>query len=112
MADSADFLLQRQVAPEQALKDERAGLSSVLSRHPPNPAALVLIESPATRERYVKLLETADIDIDMAADARDALARLAARIHALLFTDRLDLIKDARLLSSGSATHIMFICGA
>jgi diguanylate cyclase (GGDEF)-like protein len=111
MADSADFLLQRQVALEQALKDQGSGLSSLLSRTPPIPAALVLIESPAVRERYLKLLQTADIDIDAASDARDALARLAARIHALLFTDRLDLIKEARLLSTGSATHIVFICG-
>src|SRR3989442_11976441 len=103
MADSADFLLQRQVALEQALKEEGSGLSSLLSRTPPIPTALVLIESPAIRERYVKLLQTADIDLDMAVDARDALARLAARIHALLFTDRLDLIKETRLLRSGSA---------
>jgi hypothetical protein len=47
---------------------------------------LVLIESATTRDRYLKLLRTADIETDVASDLNNALQQLAARLHALLFT--------------------------
>jgi two-component system cell cycle response regulator len=37
------------------------------------------------------------------------LLRLTDRIHALLFTDRVDLITQVRQLEAGSATHVVFI---
>jgi diguanylate cyclase (GGDEF)-like protein len=107
---SALYLLQRQEVLEKAVDDQTStGLSSLLSRTPPSPAALVMIESDTIRERYVKLLGTADIETDVAADANDALGRLNGKIHALLFTDRLELIARARQLDAGSATHVIFI---
>jgi diguanylate cyclase (GGDEF)-like protein len=112
--DSAEYLLQRQATLERALKhqDTSKKLSNLLSRTPPTPAALVQIDSPATRERYVKLLRMADIEVELAGDANDAVRRLADRTHALLFTDRLDLIREARQLNAGSAIHMVFVHGA
>ena len=111
--DSAEYLFQRQATLERALDhQDTSKLSSQLSRTPPTPAALVLIESPMTLERYVKLLRMADIEVEVAGDANDALRRLAEHTHALLFTDRLDLIREARQLNTGSAIHMVYIHGA
>jgi two-component system cell cycle response regulator len=41
--------------------------------------------------------------------AADALERLAVRVHALMFTDDVELIRSARQLPSGVATHIVFV---
>jgi two-component system, cell cycle response regulator len=110
VGQSALYLLQRQEVLEKAVDDQTStGLSSLLSRTPPSPAALVMIESDTIRERYVKLLGTADIDTDVAADVNEAVWRLNGKIHALLFTDRLELITRARQLDAGSATHVVFI---
>jgi diguanylate cyclase (GGDEF)-like protein len=107
---SALYLLQRQEVLEKAVEDPTSiGLSSLLSRTPPSPAALVMIESDTIRERYVKLLGTADIETDVAADVNAALRRLNGKIHALLFTDRLEMITRARQLDAGSATHVVYI---
>jgi diguanylate cyclase (GGDEF)-like protein len=106
-------LLQRQADLERALQyPDGSKLSNVLSRTPPTPAALVMINSGTTRDRYLKLLHTADIDIDVAADANDALRQLATRIHALLVTDQLDVIRQARQLNAGAAVHMIFIHSA
>jgi two-component system cell cycle response regulator len=108
--DSVDYLLQRQAAVERSLRHPGSSrLSNVLSHTPPAPAALVMIDSATSRDRYLKLLSTVDIDVDVAADAKDALQRLATRIHALLFTDQLELIREARQLNTGSAVHMIFI---
>ncbi len=110
---SADYLLQRQEVLERALRHRGASeLSNLLSRTPPTPAALVMIESTPIRDRYVKLLHTTDIRIEMALDVSDALRQLAERTHAVLFTDRLDLIRDTRQLNAGSAIHVVFINSA
>ncbi len=107
---SAQYLLQRQEALEKAVEDQTpSGLSSLLRRTPPSPAALVMIESDAIRERYVKLLGTADVQADVAVDPSAALRLLNEKIHALLFTDRLELIAHARQLDAGSATHMVFV---
>ncbi len=108
--DSAEYLLQRQATLERALRfQDGTNLSSLLSRTPPTPAALVMIESGATRERYIKLLGTTDIEVEMAGDASEALCRLNERTHAVLFTDRIDLIRETRQLHAGSAIHIVFV---
>jgi diguanylate cyclase (GGDEF)-like protein len=107
--DSAEHLLQRQATLEQALMESGSGLAGLLSRTPPAPAALVMIESVGTRERYLKVLNTAGIETDVAADRGDAFRRLAERVHALLFTDDAELITQARHLTAGSATHMVLI---
>jgi len=108
--NSADYLLQRQATVERVLRPrDGTNLAGLLSRAPPAPAALLMIGSPVTSDRYVKLLHTADIEIELARDERDALARLAVRVPALLFTDRLDLIHEARQLYAASTIHMVFI---
>ncbi len=103
-------LLERRAVLDRALKDEdRSALSSVLRRHPPAPVALLMMSSEAARERCVKWLGNANIEIESAASTLDALARLEARTHALLFTDHLELTQAARQLYAGSATHIVFV---
>jgi two-component system cell cycle response regulator len=106
----AVHLLERRAVLDRTLKDEdRSALSSVLRRHPPAPIALLMMSSEAARERFVKCLENANIEIEFAASTPDALARLESRTHALLFTDRLELTQAARQLYAGSATHIVFV---
>src|SRR3569833_3000716 len=107
---SAQYLLQRQEVLEQSEEGpSSAGLSGLLRRSPPSPAALLMIDSPEIRERYLKVLGMADVATEIANDAPDALVRLTDKIHALLFTDRLDLVTQVRHLAAGSATHVVFI---
>src|SRR4051794_38844243 len=107
---SAQYLLQRQEELEQAEEGPgSSGLSGLLRRSPPSPAALLMIDSREVRERYLKVLGMADVETETAVDGRDALLRLTDRIHALLFTDRVDLITQVRQLEAGSATHVVFI---
>src|SRR4051794_13386916 len=107
---SAQYLLQRQEVLEESEEGPNsAGLSGLLRRSPPSPAALLMIDSPEIRERYLKMLGMADVTTDIAYDAPDALVRLTDKIHALLFTDRLNLITQVRQLEAGSATHVVFI---
>ena len=109
-SSTAVYLLERQAVLDQVLEDEdRSALSSILRRHPPVPVALLMIASSPVRERFVKLLENANIQIECASSTPDALARLEATTHALLFTERLELVQAARQLHAGSATHIVFI---
>jgi len=107
---TADHLTKRRAALDQALpaRDD-AAMTGILRRTPPAAAALVLIEAEGTRNRYAKLLENANIETEQASDLVDALERLGQRVHAVLFTDRLDLIAQARQLYSGSATHVVFV---
>jgi two-component system cell cycle response regulator len=110
--DSAEYLLQRQAVLERALRPhDSSSLSSLLSRTPPTPAALVAIEAATTRERFIKLLGTTDIDVELAEDPNDALRKLAERTHAVLFTDRAELIRATRQLNCGSAIHVIFVHG-
>ncbi len=60
-----------------------------------------MIDSAEIRERYLKVLGMADVATEIAVDAPDALLRLTDKIHALLFTDRLDLITQVRQLAGG-----------
>ena len=107
---SAQYLLQRQEELEQVDENPAAaGLSGLLRRTPPSPTALLMIDSAEIRERYLKVLKMADVATEIAADTPEALLRLTEKIHALLFTDRLDLISGARQLQAGSATHVVFV---
>jgi diguanylate cyclase (GGDEF)-like protein len=107
---SAQYLLQRQEVLEQSEDGpSSAGLSGLLRRSPPSPTALLMIDSAEIRERYLKVLGMADIATEIAYDAPEALVRLTDKIHALLFTDRLNLVTQVRQLETGSATHVVFI---
>jgi len=109
-SETAGYLLERQTTLQRTLQGEDdVSLTSILSRTPPTPAALVVIQNAAVRERYLKVLHNARIDTEVASDATDACVQLAARIHALLFTDQLDMIAAVRQLSSGAATHVVYV---
>jgi two-component system cell cycle response regulator len=68
-----------------------------------------MIKDVSVRERYVKLLLNAHIATEIATDSTDATVQLTTHIHALLFTDQLDLIRAVRQLSAGAATHVVFV---
>ena len=107
---TAEQLLERRAALDKALpRSDTSAMASILRRTPPTAAALVMIESAATRERYVKLLENANIAVEEASSSIDALARLDQRVHAVLFTDRLEFVIQTRQLYAGSATHIVYV---
>ncbi len=106
----SEYLLERRAVLDRTLQQQdRSAMSSIMRRTPPAPAALLMIDSPAARERFEKLLRNANIDIEAAATSKSALVQLERRIHAVMFTDRLDLIRDARQLHAGAATHIVFV---
>jgi len=109
----AAYLLERRSLLDRTLREENdSAMARVLRRNPPTPVALVAIGSQATRERYLKLLRNANIDVEEVSGAAHALISLQKRVHALLFTDDLDLIRQARQLHSGAATHTVFIARA
>lgn len=113
VAGAAHHLLVRRSVLDDALLDDSPGGShsagsTLLLRSPPIPAALLLVRKP-TRERFRHLLRMANLEVDVPADAAEALEQLAVRVHALLFTDDLSLIRSARQLPSGVATHIVFV---
>jgi diguanylate cyclase (GGDEF)-like protein len=107
---TAEQLIQRRAALDEALP-ARGGsaLTGILRRTPPAAVALVMIGLEATRTRFMKLLDNANIETESAIDLADAVQRLDQRVHAVLFTDSLDLILQARQLYAGSATHIVFV---
>lgn len=109
-SDTATYLLERQHTLDQTLRArDEPTLSGILSRTPPIPVALVMIHCSSTRERYIKVLNNAEIETEVGTSAHDALRSVAERIHALLFTDDLELVRAARQLETGSATHIVFV---
>src|SRR6266436_2657168 len=107
---AAQHLLARRRVLDATLqrRDSRA-MTSILLRTAPSPAALLVIEAQLTRDRFAKLLPLANLEIETAHNADEALARLADRVHALMFTDNIALIRGARELPSGEATHIVFV---
>ena len=110
---AAQHLLARRAVLDDTLPEhDSAGMLSVMRGAPPIPAALVAIEAEPTRERFEKLLTMANLQIESSVRASEALGRLAAGVHALLFTDNLALIRCARQLPSGAATHIVFVSSA
>jgi two-component system, cell cycle response regulator len=107
---AAQHLLGRRAVLDQALQvenDTQAAESTQLE--PRTPAALIMIQSKPTRERFVKLLERANVEMDQAEGHQIALESLAAHVHAVMFTDSIELVRSARKLSTGAATHIAFV---
>jgi two-component system, cell cycle response regulator len=102
------LLARRSVLDHTGRRSPSVG-ATVLLRTPPIPAALVLLSRKQTRERFKNLLNMANLEVDVCGNASDALEQLASRVHALMFTDDLDLIRGARQLPSGVATHIVFV---
>jgi two-component system cell cycle response regulator len=106
----ADYLLERRDVLDRTLRQQdRSAMSSIMRRTPPAPAALVMLESLPVRERFGKLLRNANIDIHEVESVGAALERLERQTHAVMFTDRIDLVRGARQLHAGAATHIVFV---
>jgi two-component system, cell cycle response regulator len=106
---ATQHLLARRSVLNDAIKPTAPVGATVLLRNPPIPAALLLLARKKTRERFKSLLRMANLEVDVCNYASDALEQLASRVHALMFTDDLDLIRGARQLPSGVATHIVFV---
>ena len=107
--DTAGHLLERQASLERMLHQDDGSLSGIFRRTPPWPGALVMIQESSVRERYVKVLHHAGIVSEMATDLRHATVQLKTRIHAVLFTDEIGLVREARALREGAATHVVFV---
>ncbi|HEY1891365.1 MAG TPA: diguanylate cyclase [Steroidobacteraceae bacterium] len=109
-SSTATYLIERQTILDRALKHEdQSVLSNVLRRHPPIPVALLALGSHEVRERFVKWLLNANIEVEPVDSTTEALTSLEARTYALLFTDHLDLVQSTRQLHAGSATHVVYV---
>jgi two-component system, cell cycle response regulator len=106
---AARHLLARRSVLDDTLSRTPAAGATILLRSPPIPVALVLLKVKQTRDRFKSLLQMANLEVEVASTSSDALEQLAQRIHALMFTDDLDLIRAGRQLPSGVATHIVFV---
>lgn len=107
---AAEHLLERRALLDDALRQQdTSAMATILHRLPPTPAALLMIEAEVTRDRFAKLLSVTNVKLDQATGIEEALAQLGTSIHALMFTDSLELIRRARQLPSGAATHIIFV---
>jgi CheY-like chemotaxis protein len=106
---AARHLLARRSVLDDTLSRTPAAGATMLLRSPPIPAALLLLTVKQTRDRFKSLLQMANLEVDVSATSSDAIEQLAQRVHALMFTDDLDLIRSARQLPSGVATHIVFV---
>ena len=106
---AAGHLLARRSVLDDTLEQPPSEGATILLRSPPTPAALLLLTDKQTRERFKNLLHMANLEVDLCNIVADALERLSIRVHALMFTDDLDLIRFARQLPSGVATHIVFV---
>jgi hypothetical protein len=91
--------------------EDRSAMSNIMRRTPPLPVALVMIESASKRDRFVKILYSANIKVEQAQSTQTALASLESHTHALMFTDSLGLIRNGRLLHAGAATHMAMAVG-
>lgn len=103
------LLARRRVLDETLQQRDSPPMTSIMLRTAPSPAALLVIKAQLTADRFAKLLPMANLEIDTAQSVDEALERLADRVHALMFTDNLALIRAARELPSGEATHIVFV---
>jgi diguanylate cyclase (GGDEF)-like protein len=109
-AGAARHLLARRSVLDDSLQRPPSEGATILLRSPPIPAALLLLTGKRTRERFKNLLHMANLEVDVCNVVADALERLSIRVHVLLFTDDLELIRFARQLPSCVATHIVFVC--
>jgi len=106
----AVHLLERRAILDKALgMEDRSAMSNIMRRTPLLPVALVMMESASKRNRFVKILHNANIEVEQAQTTQTALASLESHIHALMFTDSLGLIRNGRLLHAGAATHMVYI---
>ncbi len=106
----AVHLLERPAVLDKTLRmEDRSAMSSIMRRTPPLPVALLMMDSASMRERFVKILHNANIEVEQAQSMQTALVSLESRIHALMFTDSLVLIRNGRLLHAGAATHMVYI---
>jgi two-component system, cell cycle response regulator len=106
----AESLLERRNVLDRALRQQdRSAMSTIMRRTPPAPVALLMIDDARPQERFVKLLGNANIEIASAETLADALATLERHMPAVLFTNRLELIRAARQLHAGAATHVVFV---
>jgi len=103
------LLARRRVLDETLQQRDSPPMTSIMLRSAPSPAALLVIKAHLTGDRFAKLLPMANLEIDTAQSVDEALERLADRVHALMFTDNIALIRAARELPSGEATHIVFV---
>lgn len=103
------LLARRRVLDATLQQQDSLAMTSIMLRAAPSPAALLVIDTELTRDRFAKLLPMANLEIETAHNAGEALELLADRVHALMFTDNIALIRDARELPSGEATHIVFV---
>jgi two-component system cell cycle response regulator len=107
---AAEHLLERRALLDEALRQQdTSAMATIQHRLPPTPAALLMIETEVTRDRFAKLLSVTNVKLDQAENIEEALSQLGTRVHALLFTDSLEMIHRARQLPSGAATHIIFV---
>jgi diguanylate cyclase (GGDEF)-like protein len=104
------LLARRRVLDHTLQQQDSPTMTNIMLRAAPSPAALLMIETDLTRDRFAKLLPMANLEVDTAPNATEALERLAERVHALMFTDNIELIRGARQLPAGEATHIVFVC--
>lgn len=109
MIGPAQHLLARRSVLEDTFSSTPAAGATALLRAPPSPAALLSLTRKQTRERFKNLLQMANLEVDLSSNSVDALARLALRVHVLLFTDDVALIRSVRQLPAGDATHIVFV---
>jgi two-component system cell cycle response regulator len=106
----AESLLERRNVLDRTLRQQdRSAMSTIMRRTPPAPVALVMIDDARVQERFVKLLGNANIDIRAVDSIGDALVDLERHAQAVLFTNRLELVRGARQLHAGAATHIVFV---
>lgn len=106
----AEYLIERREVLDRTLQHhDRSAMSTIMRRTPPSPTALLMIDNPSARDRFAKLLRNANIEIDEAESVRTALDRLERDIHAVMFTDQLDLVRSSRQLHAGAATHVVFV---
>lgn len=112
-ADSAvgatQHLLARRSVLDDTLRRTQSVGATALLRSPPIPAALLMLTVKKTRERFKNLLNMANLEVDVCSNTPGALEQLATRVHALMFTDDLQLIRSARQLPSGVATHVVYV---
>jgi two-component system cell cycle response regulator len=106
----ASFLLERRDVLDRTLRQQdRSAMAAILNRTPPAPLALVAIDNESVRERMVRLLRNANIELTVAAEEHLALTQLECDTHAVVFTDRIPIIRGARDLPAGAATHVVFV---
>ena len=103
------LIARRKVLDDTLQQQDSPAMTRTMLRAAPSPAALLVIEAELTRDRFARLLPMANLEIETARNADEALERLADRVHALMFTDNIDLIRSARRLPSGEVTHIVFV---